>query len=167
MKLKKLLVIPVVFFASTSTYGDNDDVRVFAESLKQYILSEDKDSIVKLNCYPSSFKCVEEGAIERIFGKKYGEGVIEKVVKSPNIKIKIFGPFTYERQHPNSSFSIVYFNPDLVKFNKKGLMDEQVMKDQWDKGYVETVVTKIKGRIYLNRTIFYYGAHIPWVGDYG
>ena len=162
----KILIFLNLLFISSLAQADNSNVLEFASSIKHAVKSNSIQKLKELKCYPVQNHCVTEAAIEYIFGKNKS-GSIGTLISNKSTKIKVYGPATYEPKHPNSSYVIVFYNPAVIKFMKNGLLSEKIEKEQWNINLAETVVTIINGEVHFNRTIFYYGTHAPWAGEYG
>ena len=160
----KILTFLNLLFFSVFAYAENIEVMKFATTIKESVSNKNIADLKALKCYPESNNCVSERALEYIYNDN---GAIHKLLSNKNIKIKIYGPYTYEAKHPNSSYAILFYNPNIVKLSENGQLSEKTEKEQWNKNLTETVVTVINGEVHLNRTIFYFGAHAPWADDYG
>ena len=164
--MSKFLVCILLVFISIPANAGNELVQNFAGQILRAVKSNDRESLKNLSCYPEQDQCVTDEGLKYVLGDGSETGEIRKVLISKNIKTRVIGPFTFEEPLPNATYGIVYYNPEVVKFSKQGFMDVKVREEQWNKGYVETLVTVIKGKVYLHRTIFYHGTHLPWEGEY-
>lgn len=161
----KLFIFLNLIFYAISANAENSEILKFASSIDKSIKNKNINKLKSLKCFPAQNSCVSTEAVEYIFTKN-NKGSIHSLISNKNTKIKIYGPYTHETKHPNSSYVILFYNPEIIKFNKKGLLSVETEKEQWNKNLTETVVTLINGVPHLNRTIFYYGAHAPWAGNY-
>lgn len=162
----KLITSLILFSVPLTAYCCEVDLHAmeFAEKVRRLIVSGNVKNFQSLPCVPTD--CIGEDDIEYVFGTSDDESFIRKFLKNPNVKARVFGPYIQEDGFGKSSFSIVYYDPSLVDFNKDGYMDPDDRRDQWNKGYVETRITCMEGGCAFHRTPFYYGAHIPWMDDY-
>lgn len=136
----------------------------YAERVREIIVSGNVSKFQSLPCVPAD--CIGIDDVEYVFGAEGDESFIRRFLKRPSVEVRVFGPFTREDAFGSSTFSIVYYDPFLVDFNESGHMNPVDRKNQWNKGYVETLVTCKDGECAFHRTPFYYGAHIPWMEDY-
>ena len=162
--MKSFVLLSLLFFA-ISAKAENSQVLKFASEIKQLISDKNTNSLKELSCYPDANYCVSDRTLEYIFKNNNGE--LHSLISSKKLKIKVYGPFTHEEKHPDSSYVILFYNPEIIKFRENGLLSEKAQKEHWNKNLIETVVTVINGKVHLNRTIFYFEAHAPWAGDYG
>lgn len=162
--MKSFVILSLLFFA-ISANAENIQVLKFASEIKQLISEKNTNSLKELNCYPHANHCVSDRTLEFIFKNNNGE--LHSLISSKKLKIKVYGPYTYDEKHPDSSYVILFYIPQIIKFRENGLLSEKTQKEHWNKNLTETVVTVISGKVHLNRTIFYFEAHAPWADDYG
>ncbi len=158
--MTKSLIQAFLLLALSMPAGANDaDVVAFANQLKSAIIAQDSAAIRMMGCVPTPNQCFNQPIANYLFGSGEGTGEIGKFLNQPNVRLKVFGPYTYEHIYKNSSYVIVFFDPAIELFNENGFLKQELAEKYWNKGYVETVVTRLNGKINLNRTMFYYGAH--------
>lgn len=154
-----ILFSPVTFGCSTNMLAEQ-----YAMKIRELIMVGDEEGFRDLSCIPAD--CVDNDDIDYVFGTGVATSFMREFLKNPKIKIKIFGPFEYEEEFGKSSFSVIYYDPDIIRFDDEGHMSMEIRKTQWNKGYIETLVTCVDGVCGFHRTPFYYGAHLPWAEDY-
>lgn len=150
---------------SACAYTDSEVVEEFAERLKKIIVDGKIDEFKQLPCSPSN--CVHEENIVDVFGSKSEESVIRRLLQNPGTKFRIVEHYGHSSGSQAKEYSIFYYDPDIVKFDDKGLLSQEDRESLWRVGYIETVVTFEEGRWSFKYTPFYYGSHLPWVDDYG
>ncbi len=166
MKMAWVILVSLMF-SEVALAEERDAVEAFSIKLVEYISNNEIDEVYRLDCYPENNDCINDHAIEYIFNKNHGEGLIYSLMSDHDLKINIYGPSTYDSKHPNSTYVIAFYLPGRVSFGKGGYANVSDIEREWGKGYIETIVTVIKGKVHLHRTIFYHGAHAPWADDYG
>ncbi len=136
----------------------------FARELRAIIVRGDEAAFRQLPCYPVD--CIGNDDLRFVFGTKNEESFIRRFLTSPNVKVRIFGPYTYSDQLPNASYAIMYYDPAVVKFDSEGMLSQQDREELWWKGYIETVVSPVGSRWGFHRTPFYHGVDPPWAEDF-
>jgi hypothetical protein len=136
----------------------------FALRLRGMIVSGDEAAFRKLGCYPAS--CVDDDDVAFVFGKKESQATIRRLLSNPAVEVKVFGPFTYSDELKDSSYVVMYYDPEIVKFDPYGRLSQEQRENLWWKGYVETVVSPVGSGWGFHRTPFHNGADPPWLGDY-
>ena len=157
-------LILVIFLLSSCAQAEIEQAREFGKYLRCLILNNDRDTFFKLPCFPSD--CVDRDDIDYIFGVDEEFGFIHSFLKRSGVKMKVFGPFSYNDSSGGNDFILMYFDPELVKFNDEGNLSESDRQELWWKGYIETVVHCQEDICGFQKTPFYHGAHLPWVEDY-
>lgn len=163
--ITKILVCVTLGFVSGCGHAKNAlTAEEFALELKQIIASGSVKAFKDIPCFPTD--CIDNGSVKYVFGAVGETSFIEKLINMKDLKIKVYGPYTYSDDAANQSYSLVYYDPNQVSLNQKGYMDAEVRKNMWWKGYVETVVIMKDGKWAFHYTPFYHGAHLPWAEDY-
>lgn len=160
--MRRLLLITI--FLVSCVQAQSESVADFAIRVQSLIASGEAHAFKSLPCFPSG--CVDREAINFIFGDDSSDGYIRKFLRQSDIQIKIFGPYQYSSDSNHSAYAIMYYDPDLVKFNSQGYLSSSDREELWWDGYIETVVTFKDNKWGFYRTPFYYGAHLPWAKDY-
>lgn len=160
----RLIVIFLSFFAGF-VYSEDKAIDLFGEDLLNIIRLNQIEKFSKIGCFPQN--CVDKGIIEYVFGAGDDAGTIQKILNSPDIKIKIFGPFTYTDEKINQSYIIVFYKPAQVAFDEVDRLSIEDRKALWEKGYVETVVINVNGEWVFHGAPFYFYGQLPWTDDYG
>lgn len=162
--ISQIFPLFLLVYTSACSSSGGKEIDNFAEKVIDIVVSKKVDLFDNLPCFPED--CVGEDELEFIFGTKKKPGFVSMFLSRPNIKFKAYGPITYQTDPVEEAYVIIFYDPLLVKFTSKGVLNEEDRKDFWWKGYVETVVSFQNGNWGFYRTPFYYGAHIPWVDDY-
>ena len=165
--IKLFGIISILLPSWVNLQADEVDLELFSENLVTYISNKDTSSVYALSCFPENSDCINAQTIKYIFGESKDTSSIRLLFANPKLKTTISEPFTYEDLYLNSSYIIAFYLPDNISQNKDGYFYISDIEREWGKSYIETVVTVIDGVIYLHRTIFYFGAHAPWTGEYG
>lgn len=161
--MRKLLLALSLFLVSCAL-AQEESPRQFAEQLREIIVSNDTAAFRVLPCLPSP--CIDQDGVDYIFGVDGEESGLVHLLRRTDIKVKVFGPLKYDASLSESQYVVVYYDPDIVKFDRHGHMSEKDRENLWWNGYVETVVVPHSGEWAFYRTPFYYGAHLPWAEDY-
>lgn len=161
----KTIYIVVFFLFVFPIKGEELSVNEFSCLLKQDIAKGKPKYVQRYDCSPIS--CLGMDEYEFIFGNGTENSYVSLLMKKPSTKIKTFGPYKDEGGDDTiETYSIVFYDPEIVAFDKNGLLSELDRERFWWKGYVETIVQKNKNGWSFHRTPFYYGAHLPWAEDY-
>ena len=156
----KTAFVGLLLFTTTASESSEAKLEKFAEELKAAIVSRNSEKLRSIACYPNPDQCFDEYLTDYLYKE------INDVLTLPRLKIRVFGPSTYEPSLPNSTYSLVYFDSKKSLFQENGFMKLSLRESEWNKGYAETLVSIINGKIYLHRTLFFHGAHVPWAEDY-
>lgn len=157
----------ICFFSVALCYAGEpeESVRNFAEAVRSIISKSDKSSFINLPCVPS--ECSDSRtALEIIFGGEE-ESHFERIMRNPNLKILIQGPFTYEIKWPNQSYVVIFYDPAKSPFNEKGIISDGIGLKELYKSFLQMIVTITEGEVSFHRVPFYIEAHHPYVGNYG
>ena len=165
IKLLSYLFVVAITITCTVNAQDSISVEAHADLIKKIVSTGDVDVFRELKCFPSS--CIDEHVVEYVFGKDGKKGEVKKILGLKNLNIKIFGPYTFDDKAKNSSYSIVFYNPSVIKLTSDGYMKAEDQAKLWMVEYVETVVIFRNGMWNFHYTPFYHGAHLPWEEDYG
>ena len=157
-------LIGLVLLVSGCASAQDLSLLEFANSLKDTITSRNTTAFRQLPCFPT--ECIAADEVEYVFGAHGSDSYLIKLLKSPNVRIKVFGPVRYSNAEVTDVYVVVYFDSQLVAFDEAGQMSQEDRKDLWWNGYVETLVTKYNDEWAFYRTPFYFGAHLPWADDY-
>jgi hypothetical protein len=156
----KLFIFIAIFFISTCHASEKELVENFSSAVREIISSQNRLEFKLLPVYPDIN--LSNNLIEYVFKQEGLSGFF----KNEGLLEKIYGPYNLKGSEHNNVYSIVFYDPDLINPNLKGFFNPDEIKKYWGKGYIETVVTVVKGVVLFNRTAFYYGAHAPWEDDY-
>lgn len=159
----KVLFLSAILLVSC-VQAQNESIELYAERLRDIIVGGDKQGLIDLPCFPS--KCVSQYDIEYIFGKGDNDAFVKNFLSQPERKIKIFGPYQYSDRPYSNEYLLMYYDPNLVRFNSEGHLSQDDREKLWWKGYVETVITLKDGEWAFYRAPFYNGTHLPWAEDY-
>jgi len=141
-----------------------DSAREFALRLRSIIVSGDRTEFRNIGCYPAD--CIDDDDVTFVFGAGECESYIRKFLSNPAVETRVFGPFTYSNELKDSSYVIMYFDPETVKFDPRGTLSPQQRENLWWTGYIETVISPVGSSWGFHRTPFYHGADPPWLEDY-
>jgi len=141
-------------------------VLAFSEQVKSIISSSDIKSFKNLDCHPSN--CTNDNyTIETIFSDENNDTDFEKILKGSDVRIKIIGPYTYEPDSPQSSYTVIFFSASNYPFDSNGKISNEVGVRELYKSFLQMIVTIKDGVAGFNRVPFHLESHHPYVGDYG
>ncbi len=161
-------VITSIFISSMSLAEENhsEQITKFSEEIINVFSEKNSEGLNKLECLPKENDDFCEDALVHLYGKKQPSSLV-KLLRKPSVKVKVFGPYTYEEKFHGKSYLIIFYDSEAIDSDKLEMLSSQQIKKRWMKSYAETVVLFLNGKIGFHRTPFYYGAHAPWADDYG
>ncbi|MCU7844165.1 MAG: hypothetical protein KZQ93_10035 [Candidatus Thiodiazotropha sp. (ex Monitilora ramsayi)] len=164
---KIVQIIFICLFSSSISHagGVDEAVRDFSEKVRLIIANSDKSSFIDIPCVPMLCSNSTE-VIDIVFGGEE-ETDFERIMKIPELKILIRGPFSIEKQWQNKSYMVIYYDPDKPPFDDRGIISEETGIRDLYKSFLQMIVTVSEGKVSFHRVPFYIGAHHPYVGEYG
>ncbi len=160
----KMTVVCVVLFLTGCAPAEEETASQFTQRLKEVIVAGDTAAFSQLPCFPSD--CIGQDELNYVFGSNGEESYLAELLKKPQTKVRVFGPYEYTNTAEGNEYVIIYYDPSLVVFDEAGHLARSERENLWWAGYVETAAIFHKGEWAFNRTPFYYGAHLPWAVDY-
>lgn len=162
---KSLILILLLISAGIANGGEaQQSAEDFALHVKDIVASRNIEGFRNLPRFPRGQ--IHEDEINYVFGLDGQEGFVD-FLNEDNVKVKLYGPHSRERLN-NISFTVIYYDPEKVQFNENGYVDRELIGKLWGKGFLEIVITRFDDGCNwgFHRSVFYYGAHAPWVEDY-
>jgi len=165
-------IISTVFFILFLSFNlaadQNDKVLEFGENLKNIIAKSDQESFKSIQCLPeNNYDCSSNSyALKAIFADDKNSD-FEKIMRTADLEIKIYGPLTIEEEYKDQSYVLVFYSPSNSPFGQNGYVSDEVGQRELYKSFLQTIVTLSDGVVYFHRTVFYIGRHHPYVEDYG
>ncbi len=81
-----------------------------------------------------------------------------KLFQNENIVTKVYGPYEGDKEY----YYLTFYDPNKIKRNSEGNLDAELIKQNWGKYYLETLVTVIDSEVYFYRTPFFFETDILW-----
>lgn len=142
-----------------------ETVHGFAAVLRNMIVEERRADFRVLPCFPQD--CISDAQTEYVFGQGSDVSVIRTLLTKPGIRTKVYGPLSEPESAEAETYVILYYDPVQVTFDQYDRLTVNEREALWWKGYVETRVARKDEAWGFFETPFYYGAHLPFVDDYG
>jgi len=164
----KYHIFLILFFLSSMSFADENEslVRSFSMQVKSIISSSDIKAFKNLGCHPNN--CTNNSyTIKTIFADSKKETDFEKILKGSDVRVKIIGPYTYESNLPQSSYTVIFYSASNSPFNSNGKISDEVGIRELYKSFLQMIVTIRNGVAGFNRVPFHLESHHPYVGDYG
>ena len=164
LSVMRALATAVALLVLPSCAAAQQGVADFAERVRKIVVLGDVSAFSELPCYPAP--CIDQEDTDFVIGPAESKSFIREFLENPRVKIKIFGPYTYDDETGEKSYLVMFYDPDLVKFNSEGQLSQEERERLWWKGYIETVVSPVNSGWGFHRTPFYYGTEAPWTEDF-
>ncbi len=166
-----ILSLGLVVVAYAWPKSDRETAQDFAADLRSVIVEGRIEAFRALPCVPND--CNGEAQADYVFGQDGRSSVIRTLLSQPGIRVKVYGPLSElseaaDAPEPDTeTFVILYYDPAQVVLDQFGHLTVKEREALWWKGYVETRAARRDGVWGFYETPFYFGAHLPFVDEYG
>lgn len=146
--------------------NEHDGLRRFAGSIQEAIANGDPRDLHLLPCHPTP--CISNEIEDYLLGDPANISPIRVLLSDSSVRVKIYHSVLDDTKSGNQDVgTIIYYRPSKVEFNKDGELSENEREKNWGVNYIETQVQRTDGVWGFRRTPFFYGAHLPFLDDYG
>ena len=165
MRIPLALIFVFTFILSFSIKAENEvlAIKLFSEDVRTLIATRAIEKFSNIPYFPES-NSLSNTARESIFGI---DSNFENIMKNERVKLKVYGPFTYDESLPNATYVVIYYDPKESPFDISGNISDKVGVNELYHSFLQMVVTIKNGVVYFHRTPFYIESHHPYVGEYG
>lgn len=116
-----------------------DKVTDFADRLRGVIVEGRSEDLRSLPCGPAN--CIDERVVEQLIGDADREGYARRILKRPEIILKVYEPFSLEQLMGGDDYLLFYYDPHTIRFAEQGYLSPNDRRVLWRKSYIETRVS--------------------------